>query len=429
MVAARRRIRFLVACLFGVAAGVAAAQQTASIPAGNASLAGRIVDADSQRPLEGALLTLTTFDRKAALRSISDVDGRYVFEGIAPSGYFLSVFLDGYGTHEYSPSGTRQGQQGVLVAPGRSTAGVDFLLRRAGSVTGQVTSSGGLPAKDALVAVVLSVEDGSFLTAMPPPSRTDSRGVYTIANVPAGSYRVVARWTDPELLKARVKTATQSTYFPGTETLTEASTIRVGAGEAVRGINIQLTPREFFRINGHVLRGHGEGAIEANLVSAGWSVRTIEVAEDGAFDIPHLQPGRYTFWARGRAPDGHEAAVITLDLGGDMTGLAMPLQATGGVSGRVVTDDGTPLPEGLQVGAAQADGGKQIDPLERDRVDVIEGGRFDLRGLFGERILRVLGLGPEWEVGRVLHHKTAVQSLSIMASEQIDGVTIVLRRR
>jgi hypothetical protein len=315
------------------------------------------------------------------------------------------------------------------VAPGRPTTGVNFRLRRAGTVTGQVTLSGGSPARDALVAVVRTIEDTSVLMASPAPSRTDSRGGYNIPNVPAGSYRVFASWTDPEALKAGVKTAMQETYFPGTESLAEASAIQVGAGETVRGINIPLIPKEFFRISGHVLRGPSESAVEANLVSTGWSVRTIAVADDGAFEIAHLPPGRYTFWARARTVDAHEAAVISVDLNSDMTGLTLPLLPTGRVSGRVVTGDSTTLPGGLQVSAVQADEGKQIDPLDRDRTGVVEDGRFELRGLFGERILRVLGLEPEWEVDRVLHGASAVESLSIISGKQTDNVTIILKRR
>ena len=428
VVGPRRRLALV--WLFCVAAGVPLpAQQVASIPAGDASLAGRITDADSQRPLQGAVVTLMTFDRKAVLKSISEADGHYVFEGIPPSGYFLSVFLDGYGTHDYSASGLRAGgPAGVLVARGRPTTGVNFLLRRAGSVTGQVTLSGS-PVKDALVAVVRTNEDTRFLTASAPPSRTDSRGVYNIPNVAAGSYRVFASWTDPEARKAGVKSAMQVTYFPGTETLAEASAIPVGVGETVRGINIHMIPKEFFRISGHVLRGHGESAIEANLVSTGWSVRPITIAEDGAFEITHLPPGRYTFWARAHTIDAHEAAVISVDLGPDETGLTMPLLPTGGVSGRVVTDDSTALPGGLQVSAVQADEGKQIDPLDRDRTGVVENGRFELRGLFGERILRVLGLGPEWNVDRVLHGTNTVKALSIVSGEQRDNIIIVVKRR
>jgi hypothetical protein len=431
MDARREHVRSFIASVFWLAvAAAAAAQQVASIPPGDASLAGRIIDVDSHRPLEGALLTLTTFDRKAVLKSISDAEGYYSFEGISPSGYFLSVFVDGYGSHEYSASGTRAaGPAGVLVAPGRRTTGVNFRLRRAGTVAGQVTLFGGSPARDALVAVVRTSEDTSVLAASPAPSRTDSRGSYSIPNVPAGSYRVLASWADPEALEAGVKTAMQLTYFPGTESLAEASAIRVDAGETVRGINIHLIPKEFFRISGHVLRGPSENAIEANLVSTGWSVRTIEVADDGAFEIAHLPPDRYTFWARARTVDAHEAAVISVDLGSDMTGLTMPLLPTGGVSGRVVTDDGATLPGGLQVSAVQADQGKQIDSLDRDRAGVVEDGRFELRGLFGERILRVLGLAPEWKVDRVLHGASPVESLSIISGKQTDNVTIVLKRR
>jgi hypothetical protein len=236
-------------------------------------------------------------------------------------------------------------------------------------------------------------------------------------------------WIDPALLRARAGRDSRPTLYPGTDNPADAVGVRVNPGETVRSINVQLVRTEWFRLAGQALRGNSDGPIEANIVAGGQSVRTVTVAEDGAFDISHLKPGRYTLWMRAATPDGAEAAVVTIDLSSDLTGLTLPLTPTGEVSGRVVTRDGSPLPEGLQVTAVQADEGKQIDPLDRDRVDVGEDGRFVLRGLFGERILRVLGLGPEWELDRVLHGKKVVQSFSMTTSEKINDVVLVVKGR
>jgi len=96
----------------------------------------------------------------------------------------------------------------------------------------------------------------------------------------------------------------------------------------------------------------------------------------------------------------------------------------------VVMNDGTPLPEGLQVAANIVDrDGAQIDPLPRDRVDVEDDGTFHLRGLFGHRTLTVIGLTHEHMLDLVLHERSVVKMLSLSSGQSVDAVTVVVRKR
>jgi hypothetical protein len=121
-----------------------------------------------------------------------------------------------------------------------------------------------------------------------------------------------------------------------------------------------------------------------------------------------------------------------VDLSSELTDLVLGLSPSGVIAGRVVTDDGSPVPVRLEVTAVLAEQGKEIDLLmrdPRDRVVVSEGGRFELRGLFGERVLRVVGDTEGWALERVMLGRTPVTSLKVDPGSRTDDVTIVVTRR
>jgi hypothetical protein len=421
----------VLACVVAIGANVATAEQPSGVPTGTASIFGRVVEVVSNRPLEHAILTLTSAKARTALTAITDAEGRYSFEHIAAGNYRLTAFLEGYGIVSYwsLPVGTRA-EPVLQVADAQAMRGIDFALQPAGIITGHIGSTDGRPLKNVDVSAIPTRDDSSSTIIEATRTRTDERGAYTIRNVPEGSYRVLAAWADPEMLKAGAGSALRVTYFPSTDKIDDAMPIRVHAGETLANINITLTSSDYLRFTGHVLRGNSEGRIEALVLLGAWSIRTIPIADDGAFAVTHLKPGRYTFWARATTPDGFEAAVVTLDLRSDMTGLTLPLLPTGALKGHVMRDDGGALPVGgLQVAAIQADQGQAIDPLERDRADVDAEGRFHVVGLFGERVLRIMGLGPQWHVDRIMHGKTSVERLTIAPGQETTDLTVVVKRQ
>jgi hypothetical protein len=406
---------------------IASGQDASRVLPGTGSLSGRVVDGDSQRPLPQVMLTLTpAADGKRTLKTLTDANGEYLFDAIAGDSYRLSASLDGYVTYASGLTGIRLLSEVVQVAPGRLTRGIDFVLRRAGVIEGVITTADGKPAAGAMVSAALMLDDGNLVMTAQTIGKTNERGAYAINDVPAGSYRISVRWLDPAMPKG---IGLRPTLYPGTLNAADAVAISVTGGQTTSHINVQLLTTDVFQIAGQFLRGNSEGRIESNIVAGGQSVRTVAVADDGAFDVTHLTPGRYILWARAPTADGTEAAVMNVDLWTNLTGLTMPLTPTGEVSGRVMTIDGSPLPGQLQVAAIQASDGKQIDPLERDRADVADDGGFVLRGVFGERILRVIGLGHAWELDRVMRGKSALPSVVIDSGVNIQGVTIVIRRR
>jgi Carboxypeptidase regulatory-like domain len=314
----------------------------------------------------------------------------------------------------------------IRVAEKQRSTQHDFALVRAGSVSGMVTEAGGRPLGGATIRLI-SLPPANAFTAFNLASKTDERGRYTVARVPEGRFHVHASWIDQETSGTALFANPATVYFPGTRTVAEAVAVDVGPATDVRNIDMAMIGDPLLRLSGHVIRGSSGGPIEGELRMRGGVVRTFKIAADGAFDL-RLRAGRYVLLARSETDGGAEAGSLAVDLDSDTTGLLLTLAQGGRISGRVVTDDGSSITDRLYVLAVLSDGTREIDLERRDRVEVSSSGAFELTGLAGDRVLRVVGLSENWTVYQVLVGKTAVSSLSLDAGS-VDDVTILLKRQ
>ena len=402
---------------------------TAAILPGAASIAGRVSARANERPLPGVLLTLASGDRGRALVTYSDAAGRYEFTHIAAGEYRVIASHPDYVTTEF---GLKEGRMAVgsanLVRLDRDTAktGVDFSLVRGGAITGTITREGGHPLSDVLV-VALQVEDGGG-GSMPPNSatRTDARGEYALPNLPEGRYRLDAMWSE-EGSGSKWGRNVRTLFYPGTTRAQEIVAVPVSPGAAARNIDIVFPASDLLRISGRIVHGSGAGQAEAFVMSEG-AAKPVSVAPDGTFTTPYLRAGRHTLLARAWNDDALEATLMTLDLHFDLTDVVLGLMPTGTISGRVITDDGTAVSNEMQVAAVLADDGKELDEYRRDRADIGPDGEFVVRGVFGQRVMRMVGVTAGWKIARVTVGKSEITALSVEPGVDIDDVLIVLTR-
>jgi hypothetical protein len=219
-----------------------------------------------------------------------------------------------------------------------------------------------------MVTLMQLVGERSFRLTRPPLMvRSNAAGDYSLRQVAEGAYRVGAIWTDPEALKAKLSTRSRPTFYPGTDKSEEAAAIQVARGETINNIDIVMIATETYSISGHVLRIQSEGPLEMHLVAGASSTRTLRVGDDGAFNATHLQPGRYTLWARAKTAGGTEAAMTHLDVSAsDVTGVMLTLTPTSRVRGKVVIEDvGSPPLTAMQVAAVIADDDDRVDPFDQ----------------------------------------------------------------
>jgi hypothetical protein len=406
-------------------------RRTAPILPGDSSIAGRVVDRATELPLSGVLVTLASVDRVRALVAYTDDAGRYEFTYIAAGDYRVTASHPNYVTTEF---GLQEGRTAVssrvaVVQLDRQVAktNVTFSLARGATITGRVTRNDGQPLKEARVIALLQSDDGSAFSA-PPNSwtRTDARGEYVLSNLAEGPYQITAMWSEGDPRSSRTA-GPRSVYHPGTIRAQELVAVPVSAGATAKDIDIVFPAAELLRISGKVVHSGAEGHLEAFLMND-QGTQPISVAPDGTFTTPHIRGGRYTVVARTTSGDVLEAASISVDLSFDISELVLGLMPTGAIAGRVVTDDGTPVSDEMQVAAVLVDEGKEVDEHRRDRSQIGPSGEFEVRGVFGQRIMRMVGVTAGWKIARVTRGKDDVTTLSIAPGVTVDDVLIVLTR-
>ncbi|HUE87537.1 MAG TPA: carboxypeptidase-like regulatory domain-containing protein, partial [Vicinamibacterales bacterium] len=302
----------VVALLIASASVLGAQPPTERVRAGTASIAGRITEADTKRPLAGVLVTLIAQNLRARLTTETSADGHYIFEAIAPAPYIVEANHPDYVPARFVDADPQRAKtQYLWVAPANPhRTGVDLTLVPAGTINGRVMDEQGRPLENAMVTRMQMVSDpGGRISGPPSMTRSSAAGGYSLRQVPEGAYLVGVTWLDPEAMKAKASIRSRPTYYPGTDKVQEAATIRVARGETVNNIDIVLIRSKTYAISGHVLRIQTEGPLEMHLVAGASSTRTLSVEDDGAFSATHLQPGRYTIWARAKEPGGSEAAM------------------------------------------------------------------------------------------------------------------------
>jgi protocatechuate 3,4-dioxygenase beta subunit len=209
---ARVRTAAALACaVLAVLLRPVAAQQD---QAGTALVIGRVLEAGSDRPIAGVIVTLAPASPGASarpappLRAMTDARGRFVLRDIDSGHYLLTASVGGNG---FSPGGfliSGAGHQigaylnggygqrrpgGPLatleIADGQAVEDATIRLWKGAAIEGTVVDEAGEPFVGLFVAAVRRNSDGRLSTG--PSTRTDDRGWYRLGTLLPGEYLVV----------------------------------------------------------------------------------------------------------------------------------------------------------------------------------------------------------------------------------------------
>ena len=104
-------------------------------------------------------------------------------------------------------------------------------VQQGGTVTGVLRDSQGLPLAGVRMAAVArgdSIEEAATGAAMAGLAETDEQGRFTMEHIPPGRYSIAAGRLDLQ------------TYYPGTQSLADATILTITAGATLSGINFAL---------------------------------------------------------------------------------------------------------------------------------------------------------------------------------------------
>jgi 5-hydroxyisourate hydrolase-like protein (transthyretin family) len=296
---------------------------TMQLPAQDGSIQGVIAREGTLEPIPGADIFLVpqNADRsQAPLRALSDDEGRFTINKLAPGKYTLLAQHDGF----FAAGGTSKADDPfvpVSIAAGQVTS-VSLKLAAGAVISGHILDANGQPAPRVTVEALQANE--GVRSPFPRASRlTNDRGEYRLFWLAPGDYIISVSPRQPIATPASTNSGSQEqqvrTYYPGVSDLKMATPIRVKSGEEVTGMDIALrrevpvrtqqappTPR--VKISGAVVNATAIRApvtavlFLASRPDAGSQPRRLtNVALNTAsreFEVSGLSPGSYDLYAR-----------------------------------------------------------------------------------------------------------------------------------
>lgn len=312
------------------------------------------------------------------LQTGTNSNGEYEVKGLGTGSYKL--FAYGCGNHnvigEYydnQPSMTEATL--VAVTGGAPTTGINFVLDRAGSVSGTVKDEAGDPL-ESICATAYGPQHQWLGNA-----ETDADGNYTIFTVRAGNAKIrFDDCGDNDIV---------SEYWQDKTTLESATDVSVIAGSDTTGISPTLSRGG--SISGTVTGSNGDplAGVCVSALDAGMNhVVGVDTDDNGEYRMRGMTPGSYylKFEPCSNASEGHldqyfdgvtqfsQATAVTVTPGTNQSGKNAQLAAGGKITGTVQGPGGEKI-EGVCVAAVDSNS----DYVENASTD--EDGEYELRGL------------------------------------------------
>ena len=397
---------------------------------GTAKIRGRVIAADTGNPLRGALVQATAAEFQMRRATNTDADGVYEIDALPAGRYTLSVSKGGYVGLQFGQQRPFEQGRPLELTDAQAAERIDFVLPRGGVITGRIVDSFGDPIAGIRV-------DARRYQYLPDGQRqlvpvggfgsiaSDDRGHYRIYGLMPGTYVVAAAPGGSGMIAmpgpgGAMTTRSQNagfatTYFPGTAAADEAQAITVSLGqEAIADFG--LVAVKVARVSGTVRDSQGKPFSGASLTLRQPQMRLGEppafsqTGNDGEFAFANVAPGNYVLEVRRMprrpgATAADESASMPVTVGGDVANLLVTTAAGTTVRGRVVFEGAKPppaaaqplrvLPSPAEIGTTFFSAGSQNNGI------VGADGDFQITGVFGNVLFRVIPMPPGWIQKRV----------------------------
>ena len=398
---------------------------------GTASIVGRVLDAASEKPVEGVEVTLTdtnlvretnvgsvrSFMRRASTKT--DRNGVFAFEKVPGGTYSLMTIslrhLPGcYGSTPQLPRRCLP----LEIAPDQHLQEIAVYLEPGGVITGTILDHEGRPVPN--IAVLASPPD--LERGLGGLAESDANGRFEIGGLRAGPVLVRTE------LFGKSDVGPYRVYYPGVLESADAQPIAIEVGATVE-IELRLPRVTTAAVTATVLGPEGFSLDRLRLMQPEKKINLPISSDHGVGKVINLRSGRYLIEARARHGGKSLAAFEFVELQDLDLDVALALQPTGDVNGRIVAGrGGVPPLDGVRVAAVWVRDGTELDPMGLDEVSVGPDGVFRMDALFGTRVFKVIGLPAEWQVTQITAGRSDVTAGFDVPAGSSD-LTIAVSRR
>ena len=413
---------------------------------GTGQISGRVTGGDAGQPLRRAIVRMHGEALEDGGRlTTTDEHGRYQFRDLPAGRLLLNAGKGGYVRLSYGQRRAGEGGRPLELADGQKLDHIDFNLPRGGVITGRVADEYGEPVAELPVQVLRYryvegrrqlVASGSMM------SRTDDLGRFRIFGLPAGDYYVMASAQRGMFMGAQSDTRSgfAPTYFPGTPSLNEAQTVRVGTGEEMGSLNFAVVSARTAKVTGVVIDSQGQpvdrGFIEVQSDTKSSAMFAMHgggmIRSGGNFTISNLVPGDYILHVNLETVDSYEeSATVPVSIASeDITGLTIVTSSGSLAMGQALFE--TMPPDGLK----PADFGfyaTAVNPISMrgGLVTLKDDWTFEARLHEGPALIRATKLPDGWVLKSVMHGGVDVtdRGIEFRPGERIEGLQLVLSNR
>jgi hypothetical protein len=343
--------RLLAIAIFFLSA-LASAQAPAPA-AKTSSIAGIVVKEPGSEPLKKVLVQVIAERQGESYTASTGADGHFRVDNVAPGRY--SIFFEKTGFAGVNARGIKSDVNVITVQAGQPLEDLLFRMLPTAVISGRVTDEDGDPMHEVRVFVQRK-KPGKAGREGVGMAGTNDLGEYRIAGLFAGEYWIVAMpppdYRDYERQREKSppegnKTASQpdtryvTTYYPGTYDATQASAVKLKAGDEMP-VNFTLVPARTYRVRGVVVGiAPGQKSTVELFPKAGDAIRVNadEIGPDGQFEVRGVAPGPYVL--RTSASRGTQSLTAEQELNvvaADVDGLKLSPAPSFTISGRLQSD-------------------------------------------------------------------------------------------
>jgi len=429
------RPHFLAACVLACVAALGAhspqqpardtpAQSKDAPPPPSGRIMGRVIAADTGRPLKRARVYATAPELPDGRATLTDDTGIFEIAELPAGRYTLNVSKPGFVSLSYGQRRPLQAGTPLQLLDRQQIKGVDFSLPRGSVVAGRVLDEDGDPMPGTNIRVMRYQYMQGDRRLMPAGSAdTDDKGQYRVWGLMPGDYYVSAVVRSGNFrgrggpggandADGEDALAYAPTYFPGVPSVDEAKPVSLGLGQELLDINFNLQLVRTSRITGLVTNPDGTVVSSGNvsLIADAASTRGgplgtrygARIDWDGSFEMSHVPPGRYVLRASSDDTGVMQFASQPLTVGnGDLSDVLILLTPGGSISGTLVfpaTKSTVPDVTQIRIAAPSLDAG--VQGQANARVD--KQGRFILQALAaGAHLIRPQGPLRGWSLKSV----------------------------